>query len=81
MRILITDSENKRVAIEINENALIRELIEKLKNKKNINIDIILHFNGEILEENETISSYGIVNNSNIIYMGQFKGGNLYKYN
>lgn len=77
--LLIIDSTNKRVSIEINENATIKELKEKLKNKKKINSEIVLHYNGEILEENQTIEYYEIENNSHIVYMGQFKGGILDK--
>ena len=80
MKILITDSENKRVMIEVNENENVKTLMDKLKNKKNISREIILHYNGEILEENETISSYGIADKSVIIYMGRFLGGSLYIY-
>ena len=79
MKILIIDSTNRRVVIEINENATIGELKGKLKEKKKINSDIILHYNGEILEENDTIADCDIENNANIVYMGQFKGGILYK--
>ena len=81
MKILIIDSTNKRVLIDIDENASVRELKENLRAKKNINSEIILHYNGEILEEDETIASYEIENNSNIVYIGQFKGGMLYKLN
>ena len=79
MKILIIDTTNRRVVIDINENATIGELKEKLKVKKNINSEIILHYNGEILEENETIAYYDIEDNSNIVYIGQFKGGIRYK--
>lgn len=79
MKILIIDSTNRRVVIEINENATIGELKGKLKEKKKINSDIVLHYNGEILEENETIANYEIEDNSTIVYIGQFKGGILYK--
>ena len=75
MRIIIVDSKNISETIEINENEYVRDLMEKIKNKKGINGKIILHFNGEILEENETISKYEIEENSNIIYMGEFRGG------
>ena len=80
MRLLLVDSENKREIIEINKNAYVSELVEKLRIQKGINGDIYLHFGGEILDENELISTYDIVENAQIIYMGVFRGGVIYKY-
>lgn len=75
MRLLLVDSTNKREVIEINENAYVSELVEKLRRKKGINDKIILHYGGEVLEESEKISNYDFVENSHIIYMSQFRGG------
>lgn len=81
MKIMIIDSTNKREMIDINENDSISKLKELIKIKKGINTDdIVLHFNGEILELNQKISDYDIENNSQIIYTGKFRGGIPYKY-
>ena len=66
------NSINKSEPIEINENDYVRDLIQKIKTKKGINEKITLHCNGEILEEDELISSYDIEENSCITYMGKF---------
>ena len=79
MKILIVDSTNKRVLMDINENTSIGELKKKLIVKKNINSEIILHYNGELLEEDKTIASYEIEDKECIVYIGQFKGGMFYK--
>ena len=70
MKIVIIDSKNNKEEIEINENEYIRDIKNKLKTKKGINSDITLHYNGEILEDNEIVSSYDIENNSQIFYIG-----------
>lgn len=75
MKILIIDSTNKREIIEVNENDDVSVLIDTLKKKKGINTDVVLHFDGEILEENNKISDYDIEENSAIIYIGNFRGG------
>lgn len=75
MRVIIVDSKNISQVIEIDENKYVRDLMDKIKEEKGINGKIILHFNAEILEENETISFYEIKENSHIIYMGEFRGG------
>lgn len=77
MRILVTDSKGKQEAFEINENEYIKDVKEKIKTKLGINLDIVLHCNGEILEEINKISDYDIENNSVIVYMGKFRGGFL----
>lgn len=79
MKILILDSRNTRETIEIKEDENIRSLKEKIKTKKGINKDIILHYGGEILEEDQKVSDYDIQENNVIVYNGQFRGGKLYK--
>ena len=75
MKVLIIDSSNKRETFEINQNSKIKELVEKIEKKKGINQKIVLHFNGDILDEEEIISNYDIEENSAIIFIGQFRGG------
>lgn len=79
MKILIMDSRNVRETIEIKEDDNIKSLKEKIKKKKGINKEIILHYGGEILEEDQKVSDYDIQENNVIVYNGQFRGGTLYK--
>lgn len=81
MKILVADSQNKREMIEINENESIENLKEKIKVKMGINTDIILHYNGEILEENQLVSDCDLEENCVIVFMGKFRGGILCKEN
>lgn len=76
MKILIVDSSNGREILEVNENDNIKKLKEMICNKKGINTDITLHFNGVILEEEDSlIKDYDIEENANIIYVGNFEAG------
>lgn len=76
MRVVIVDSQNNKEIIEINQSDSIKDVKEKIKNKKGINSDdLILHINGVILEENDRVDDYDIEENSCIIYMGKFRGG------
>jgi hypothetical protein len=75
MKILIVDTSNQREIFEIDEYDKVKVLKEKIQNKKGINDDIILHFNGEIIDEEETIHDYDIKENETIIYLGKFRAG------
>lgn len=75
MKILLVDSSNYREIFEVNANDKIKTLKEMICNKKGINTDITLHFNGDILEEDNLISDYDIEENANIIYVGNFEAG------
>ena len=75
MKILIADSKNRRERIEIDKNGYVRDIFEILKEKMGINIDIVLHFNGEILEKNKKISDIDLEEGSVIVYMGKFRAG------
>lgn len=81
MRIVVKDSTNRRKVIEVDENEKIKDVKLKLKEKMGINnTNFLLHYNGNILDDDElTVSDYDIVNLGNIIYVGQFKGG-IYIY-
>ena len=72
MRVVIVDSQNNREIIEINPYDTIKDVKEKIKNKKGIKDDITLHVDGTILEENDRIDDYDIEENSQIIIMGKF---------
>ena len=75
MKIIISDSKNIQQSIEISQSEKIGDLKEKIKIIKGINSDIILHCNGEILEEDKTVDYYEIEENNVIVYMGTFRAG------
>lgn len=75
MRVVIVDSTNNKEIIEINENDTIKSVVEKIKSKKGINSEIILHVNGSVLEEQDKVGDYDIEENTCIVYMGNFRGG------
>ena len=78
MKILISDSRGQIISVEINENESVKEFKEKLKQKMKITSEIVLHYDGQILEENETMAYYEVEEGCKIIYMGKFKGGILH---
>jgi hypothetical protein len=75
MKILIVDTLNQRETFEINANDKVKVLKEKIHNKKGLNDDITLHYNGDIIEEEKTIQEYDIQENDVIIYLGKFRAG------
>ena len=75
MKIIIVDSSNEREVLEINENEKIEKLREMIASKKGINTELKLHFNGELLEDENTISDYDISENDVIFYVGIFEAG------
>jgi DNA-binding MarR family transcriptional regulator len=55
MKIIIKDTKNKRTVIEINENDKIKDLKNKIKETLRMNnSNFYLHFNGAILEDDNT---------------------------
>ena len=74
MKILITDTTNNRIQIEINENDFIRDIKKKIIEKEIQDKigSIILHYEGQILEEDEKVSSYDIEEYSQIIAVKKF---------
>jgi hypothetical protein len=75
MRILIMDTSGKSEYIEVNENETVKDLKDKLANKKGINSEIKLHYGGEILNDNDIISSLDIMENDTVLYLLAFRGG------
>ena len=75
MKIIIIDSSGNRIFIEVKGNDTIRELHKKYSKKIGNYQEKNYHFNGEILEFDETIDSYDICENSFIYVLGVFKGG------
>ena len=76
MRIYIIDSKNKRMDLNVGKYDTIRNVMIKIKEKAEIPQEIVLHFDGEILEENKTLDDYGISENSQIIFIGEFRNIN-----
>ena len=75
MRILIMDTSGKSEYIEVNENETVKNVKDKLANKKGINSEIKLHYGGEILNDNDKISSLDIMENDPVLYLLAFRGG------
>jgi len=75
MKVLIVDTSNDREIFEVNPSDKVKQLKEMIANRKGINNNISLHFNGEILEDENLISDYDVEENSNIIYLGNFEAG------
>ena len=74
INIFIIDSRNNKEMFEINGNGLVKDITEKLRIRKQIKGRIILHYNGDILEENDKVSSYDIQDNDALVFVGNFKG-------
>lgn len=79
MIVIILDSNNKEIPLEIEPSDRISDLIFKLRKEKGINSKIVLHYNGKILKENQEIQFYEIEEDSQIVYTGTFMAG-LLKY-
>ena len=72
MKLLIIDSHDCRKSINISESATVTQLKEAIKKQNNIKSDILLHFNGKILEDNVHLYDYDIEDNDQIVYMDKF---------
>ena len=72
---MIMDSTGKSEFIEVNPDEKVRDVKERLANKKGINTDIRIHFNGQFLEDDQNISEYDIQEDEPVIYVAQFRGG------
>lgn len=75
MRVIIRDSKGTTQGFQIEGNDYVRDLIGKIKSTNKIDKDIRLLYGGELLEEDELISSYEISNENHITYIGPFLGG------
>ena len=80
MKIYIMDSKNETFPFEVSEDENIGRLKERIINKCKICSGIELIFNGSILNEEDKISDYEIIEGTTIIYLGQFKAGGSYDY-
>ena len=72
---MIMDSTGKSEFIEVNPDEKVRDVKERLANKKGINTDIRIHFNGQFLEDDQNISEYDIQEDEPVIYVAQFRSG------
>ena len=69
------DTSGKSEYIEANENETVKNIKDKLANKKGINTEIKLHYGGQILNDNDIISSLDIMENDPVLYLLAFRGG------
>jgi len=80
MKIFIRNSKGVVESLDVQENETIQRLKDRIKNKFNNTEDIELIFNGNILEDEETISDYEIEEGNTIMYSGLFKAGGCIDY-
>jgi hypothetical protein len=78
MKIYIQDSKGKREPFDIDENDLVLTLRNKAIDRMRIKNDTQFLFNGNILEDNEALSTYDVEEGVVIIYCGAFIAGILY---
>ena len=76
MKVIVKDTKNKRIIIEINGTDYVRDLRNKIKDSLQINNgNFYLHYNGTILEDDTTIEDNELEDKCSIICTGQFKAG------
>jgi hypothetical protein len=79
MKILIIDSQNRTEFIYAQESWNGEKLKKVIKDKYQLqDDDMELVFNGNILEDNEALSTYDVEEGAIIIYCGAFIAGILY---
>ena len=78
MKILITDSQNKTEFIYAQESWNGRELKSAIKEKYQLqDDDMELVFNGNIIEDNDSLIAKGIIDGKTINFLGKFSAGEL----
>ena len=75
MKLFTVNSKNERGTIYIMESDLVSALKAEIKKKYNINNDVEILHNGQILEENNTLSSIPINDGETIQFNEIFKAG------
>lgn len=75
MKLFTVNSKNERGTIYIMESDLVSALKAEIKKKYNINNDVEILFNGQILEENDLLSSIPINDGETIQFNEIFKAG------
>ena len=72
MKIFIIDSQNNKRTLEVPYNITIRELKKRCDINNAYLFDIVFVFNGTILENDASLEFYGIKEESQIIFFGDF---------
>ena len=80
IRFYISDSKQNKVPIRINLSDKVSKIYEILKKKKVINGDIMLTFNGQILEPDQTLNEIDIEEDCIITCMSSFPAGTINNY-
>lgn len=75
MKLFTVNSKNERGTIYIMESDSVSALKAEIKKKYNINNDVEILFNGQILEENDLLSSIPINDGETIQFNEIFKAG------
>ncbi len=75
MKLFTVNSKNERGTIYIMESDLVSALKAEIKKKYNINNDVEILHNGQILEENDQLSSIPINDGETIQFNEIFKAG------
>lgn len=76
MKVFIVDSKNIKIPIEVNINDTVKAMKEKIKVKMGINDNIILHLNGQIMDDDsKKLDDYDIEEDNTITYVMQFRAG------
>lgn len=75
MKLFTVNSKNERGTIYIMESDLVSALKAEIKKKYNINNDVEILHNGQILEENDPLSSIPINDGETIQFNEIFKAG------
>lgn len=75
MKLFTVNSKNERGTIYIMESDLVSALKAEIKRKYNINNDVEILHNGQILEENDLLSSIPINDGETIQFNEIFKAG------
>ena len=78
MKILITDSQNKTEFIYAQESWNGEKLKKAIKEKYQLqDDDMVLVFNGNIIEDDDNLVEKGITNEKTIKFLGKFSAGEL----
>jgi hypothetical protein len=76
MKIIVFSSNGTRIYLDVEPYDTIENCKAKIQDKVGIPpSEIVLHFNGEILEDDKTLDNYDIEENSIIIFLIKFRAG------
>lgn len=83
MKIYVLDSKGRDFVLEnLSDSTQVKDLKKELIKQKQILYGIDLIFDGQILEDENTLGDYDLKNEHKIIYLGEFLGGvNILKKN